>query len=285
MNIHLIGIAGSAMGNLAAMLKQIGHHVTGSDSGIYPPMSDKLSTWRIKINNHFDRKNITKKDLVVIGNAISRGNPELEEVLNRQIPYMSLPEVLANFFLKGKSVICVTGTHGKSTTSALIAYILEKTGKDPSYFFGGVGVMGQESFRLGKGEYFVIEGDEYDSAYFDKTAKFFHYKPKFVIVTSLEYDHADIYKSVEEIQLAFARLCNMIPKNGTIIANRDYPYVKDILEELYENKIENRKKNKKGNKKSSFLKGYYVSENFKIWANVKYYGSRSNINFKIKKEI
>jgi UDP-N-acetylmuramate: L-alanyl-gamma-D-glutamyl-meso-diaminopimelate ligase len=281
MNIHLIGIAGSAMGNLAAMLKQIGHKVTGSDSGVYPPMSEKLKFWNIKFNHKFDRNQVHKKDLVIVGNAISRGNAELEELLNLKIPYMSLPEALKYFFLKNKEVICIAGTHGKSTTSALIAYLLEKCGKDPSYFIGGVGLEGKESFRLGKGRYFVIEGDEYDSAYFDKSAKFFHYKPKFLILTSLEYDHADIYNSIDEIQLAFARLCNMIPQNGLIIANHDYKPLTEVIGSLEKFNLHKVNRKKRNQIKASFLKN--TNQKLKIYSKILRYGSPSQINFKFKK--
>jgi len=229
MKIHLIGIAGSAMGNLACMLKDIGHAISGSDKNVYPPMSVNLQEKKIKIYDSFDAKNIQSPDIVIVGNAISRGNVELETVLNLGLDYISMPQALFRFFLKNKIIISITGSHGKSTTTAMIAWMLKQCGEDPSWFLGGVGQSDLKSYCLGTGRYFVIEGDEYDSAYFDKAAKFFHYKPKYLIITSLEFDHADIYKNVAEIKTGFRRLCNMIPGNGLIISNIDYKHLRQVV--------------------------------------------------------
>src|SRR4030042_2014920 len=215
--IYLIGICGIAMGTLATMFQEKGYAVSGSDQNIYPPMSDMLNQIGIALYNGFSADNIDDPDLVIVGNAISRGNPEVEYVLNNRIPYMSMAQALYNFFLRGNEVIAVCGTHGKSTTSALLAHILETAGLSPSFFVGGVVRNYRSNYKIGNGRFFVIEGDEYDSAFFEKVPKFIFYRPDHLVLTSLEFDHADIYRDLGEIDLWFRRLVNMIPSEGSIV--------------------------------------------------------------------
>ena len=216
MNIYLIGIGGIAMGNLAYMLKTQGHNVSGSDSHLYPPMSDKLKEWGLKTYEGYDGSRIKNFDLVIIGNAISRGNPEVEEVLNSGIEYLSMPAAISHFFLKDKKVIVVAGTHGKTTTTFLIHHILKEIGESPGLFVGGIRKDGFPGFEIGNGEYFVIEGDEYDSSFFDKSSKFLHYRPYHLILNALDFDHADIFNNIEDIKVMFQRLLNLTPKKGSI---------------------------------------------------------------------
>ena len=234
MRIHLIGIGGVAMGNLAAMFIKLGHEVTGSDVKLYPPMSLKLSEWGIKVNE-FNEKNILNKDLCVIGNVISRGNVEVEALLNNKSSnYLSMPQALRQFFLSNKEVIVIAGTHGKTTTSFLMDHVLQVADFDNGFFAGGVRGDGMEGFRLGaittstststststtttttttnNGKYFVIEGDEYDTAFFDKAPKFLHYKPFYLIMQAVEFDHADIYKDLENYEKGFKNLLKLIPQ-------------------------------------------------------------------------
>ena len=220
--IHLIGICGTAMGTLAAMLKARGHDVRGSDQHVYPPMSDFLRNQGITLLEGYRPENIASElDLVVVGNAISRGNPELEEVLDRKIRYCSLPEAIRDHFLWGARSIVVTGTHGKTTTTSLTGWILTHGGSDPSVLIGGIAENFEGSFRLGGGRDFVIEGDEYDSAFFDKTAKFLKYLPDIAVVNNIEFDHADIYADLEAIRLTFRRLVNLIPRRGLLLLGAD----------------------------------------------------------------
>ncbi len=216
MNIYMIGIGGIAMGNLAFMLKQAGHTVSGSDHKLYPPMSDKLKEWGLKTYEGFNAGNLGHPELVIIGNAISRGNPEVEEVLNRGLDYMSMPQAIGHFFLKKKKVIVIAGTHGKTTTTFLTHHILKEAGLKPGLFAGGIRKDGSPGFELGDGEYFVIEGDEYDSAFFDKSSKFLHYRPHFLVMTSLDFDHADIFENLDAIKTMFKRLLNLVPSKGKI---------------------------------------------------------------------
>jgi UDP-N-acetylmuramate: L-alanyl-gamma-D-glutamyl-meso-diaminopimelate ligase len=217
------------MGSLAAMLKSQGYHITGSDEHVYPPMSTFLANQGITIHKGFDAANLyPAPDLVVIGNAMSRGNPEVEIVLERKIPYTSLPEALKHFFIQGKHSIVVSGTHGKTTTSSMIAWMLESAGKDPSFLIGGIPRNFNSGFKLGASNIFVIEGDEYDSAFFDKAAKFFHYMPDIVVLNNIEFDHADIYDNIDQIKLAFRRLINLIPGNGLLLAGTDDANVEEM---------------------------------------------------------
>ena len=218
-HIHLIGICGTAMASLAGMLKQRGHRVTGSDAAAYPPMSDFLHDLGIPVAQPFDPKNLEPKPgLVVVGNAISRGNPELEHILDQRIPFCSLPQLLHDEFLRGKEVLVVAGTHGKTTTTSMLAWIFHHAGLDPSFLIGGIAENFGSSFHLGQGKHFILEGDEYDTAFFDKGPKFLHYFPDSVILTSVEFDHADIYKDLDAVETAFKRLVNLVPRRGRIIA-------------------------------------------------------------------
>jgi UDP-N-acetylmuramate: L-alanyl-gamma-D-glutamyl-meso-diaminopimelate ligase len=220
--IHLIGVCGTAMATLAAMLKSRGHDVRGSDQNMYPPMSDFLASQQITTLEGFDPSHIGSDiDLVVIGNAISRGNPELEEVLDRKIRYCSLPEAIRDHFLWGARSIVISGTHGKTTTTALTGWLLTHGGADPSVFIGGIAENFDGSYRIGGGRDFVIEGDEYDSAFFDKTAKFLKYLPDIAVVNNIEFDHADIYPDLPAIRLAFKRFVNLIPRRGLLLLGAD----------------------------------------------------------------
>jgi UDP-N-acetylmuramate: L-alanyl-gamma-D-glutamyl-meso-diaminopimelate ligase len=218
-HIHLIGICGTAMASLAGMLKQRGFRVTGSDAAAYPPMSDFLHELGIPVAQPFDAKNLEPRpDLVVIGNAISRGNVELEHVLDQRIPFGSLPQLLHDEFLVGKEVLVVAGTHGKTTTTSMLSWIFHAAGLEPSFLIGGIAENFGSSFRLGSGKHFILEGDEYDTAFFDKGPKFLHYFPDAIILTSVEFDHADIYKDLDAVETAFKRLVNLIPRRGSIVA-------------------------------------------------------------------
>ncbi len=220
--IHLIGICGTAMATLAAMLKARGHDVRGSDQNVYPPMSDFLVQQGITLLEGYRPEHISAEiDLVVVGNAISRGNPELEEVLDRKIRYCSLPEAIRDHFLWGARSVVVAGTHGKTTTTSLLGWLLTHGGADPSVLVGGIVENFEGSFRLGGGRDFVIEGDEYDSAFFDKTAKFLKYLPDVAIVNNIEFDHADVYPDLAAIRLAFQRFVNLIPRRGLLLLGED----------------------------------------------------------------
>jgi UDP-N-acetylmuramate: L-alanyl-gamma-D-glutamyl-meso-diaminopimelate ligase len=222
--VHFIGIAGTAMATLAAMLKARGYDVQGSDHGVYPPMSDFLVREGIRVLDGYRAEHITAEiDSVIVGNAISRGNPELEEVLDRKIRYRSLPEIIRDEFLWGARSIVVAGTHGKTTTTAMTGWLLTAGGLDPSLLVGGIAANFDGSYRLGAGRDFVIEGDEYDTAFFDKTAKFLKYLPDIAVVGNLEYDHADIYADMETLRIAFRRLLTLVPRNGLVILGADSP--------------------------------------------------------------
>ena len=217
-HIHMIGIGGSAMAPLAGMLRERGYKITGSDAGVYPPASTLLESLGIPYATSFDAKNlIPAPDLIVVGNAISRGNIEVEEMLDQKLPHRSLPEILEEEFLPGKHSIVVSGTHGKTTTTAMLAWLFHAAGKHPNFLVGGVAENFGKSYGLEGGSDFILEGDEYDSAYWDKAAKFFHYHPDDLIITSVEFDHADIYADLEAYQLAFKRLVNLVPRRGRII--------------------------------------------------------------------
>jgi UDP-N-acetylmuramate: L-alanyl-gamma-D-glutamyl-meso-diaminopimelate ligase len=217
-HIHVIGIAGSAMSPLAAMLRESGYRVTGSDAGVYPPASTLLERLGISFFHTFDAAHMTPApDLVVVANIIARGNPELEEVLDRKIPYRSLPEMLEEVFLPEKHSIVVSGTHGKTTTTAMLAWIFETAAKRPNFLVGGVAENFGRSYGLGGGEEFILEGDEYETAFWDRGPKFFHYHPDDLIITSLEFDHADIYRDFETYELAFKRLVNLVPRRGRVV--------------------------------------------------------------------
>ena len=221
-HFHFIGICGTAMGSVAAALQNRGYTITGSDQNVYPPMSDFLIKNNINVSVGHDENNIPDKvDLVVIGNAMSRGNVEVESVLNRKIPYTSLPELIKRYFLQGKRNIVITGTHGKTTTSSIIAHLLNDNGLNPNLMIGGIPLDIGEGGRFTKSEFFVIEGDEYDTAFFDKRSKFVHYMPEIVVVNNIEFDHADIFNNIEEIKLSFKRMLNIVPENGIVFVNGD----------------------------------------------------------------
>jgi UDP-N-acetylmuramate: L-alanyl-gamma-D-glutamyl-meso-diaminopimelate ligase len=218
-HIHLIGICGTAMASLAGMLNERGFRVTGSDAAAYPPMSDFLASLGIPVAQPFDARNLQPHpDLVVVGNAISRGNAELEHVLDERIPFCSLPQILHDEFLRGKEVIVVAGTHGKTTTTSMLSWIFHSAGKQPSFLIGGIAENFGSSFGLGSGKHFILEGDEYDTAFFDKGPKFLHYFPDSVVLTSVEFDHADIYKDLDAVETSFKRLVNLVPRRGRIVA-------------------------------------------------------------------
>jgi UDP-N-acetylmuramate: L-alanyl-gamma-D-glutamyl-meso-diaminopimelate ligase len=220
--VHLIGVCGTAMATLAALLKQKGFEVRGSDQNVYPPMSDFLAEQGITTLQGYRPEHISADiDLVVVGNAISRGNAELEEVLDKKIRYCSLPEAVRDHFLWGSRSIVIAGTHGKTTTTSLTGWVLTHAGADPSVFVGGIAANFESSYRLGGGREFVIEGDEYDSAFFDKTAKFLKYLPDIAVVNNIEYDHADIYPDLESIRVAFRRFVNLIPRRGLLLLGSD----------------------------------------------------------------
>jgi len=234
MKIHLIGVCGTAMATLAAMLKRKGHDVQGSDQDVYPPMSDFLASENVPTMTGYGPDHITGDiDLVVVGNAISRGNAELEEVLDRKIRYCSLPEAIREHFLWGARSIVVAGTHGKTTTTSLTGWLLTHGGLDPSVLVGGIARnLGENgsSYRMGQGRDFVIEGDEYDSAFFDKTAKFLKYLPDIAVVNNVEFDHADIYADFEAVTLAFRRLVNLVPRKGLLLVGADSPGARALVE-------------------------------------------------------
>lgn len=217
-HIHLIAICGTAMGALAGMLKASGYHITGSDENVYPPMSEQLIEQEIHVFKDYSPSHLSPKpDLVIIGNAMSRGNPEVEHVLTSGISYTSMAAALDNFFIRQKESLVVTGTHGKTTTTSLLAWLLEKGGADPSFFVGGVPKNWGQGWKKGDGKHFVIEGDEYDTSFFDKESKFLHYRPEVAIITSIEFDHADIFDSLEEIKSAFMKFSRLLPQKGLLV--------------------------------------------------------------------
>ncbi len=223
--VHFLGICGTAMGAVAAAMKRQGWFVSGSDNQAYPPMTDFLASRGIEVFSGFRPDNLPAEDaLIVVGNAISRGNPEVEAVLNRKLNYASLPEVLRAHFLHGRHNIVVSGTHGKTTTTSITAWILEYAGLNPSYLIGGLPAnLGQGACLrdAATSRHFVIEGDEYDTAFFDKRSKFLHYLPELVVVNNIEFDHADIFKDLDEIKLSFRRLLNVVPTEGMVLINGD----------------------------------------------------------------
>ncbi len=225
-HVHLMGICGTAMASLAGILKQRGHIVTGSDQNVYPPMSLFLEELAIQVLEGYKAGNLhPAPDLVIVGNVITKLNPEAVELGRLGIPYLSLPQALQAFAMKGKKSIVICGTHGKTTTTALIAWVLEKAGLDPSFMVGGIPRNFDKSFKLGTGPYFVIEGDEYDTAFFDKGPKFLHYSPWLTVLTSIEFDHADIYRDLDHVRQSFQKLIRLIPSDGLLIANHDDPVV------------------------------------------------------------
>ncbi|MGE4132958.1 MAG: UDP-N-acetylmuramate:L-alanyl-gamma-D-glutamyl-meso-diaminopimelate ligase [Bdellovibrionales bacterium] len=229
-HIHLVGICGTAMASLAGILKTQGFKITGSDQNVYPPMSTQLAQLKIPVANGYKPENLNPRpDLVVIGNVISRGNPEADAVLAQEIPYTSLPKALGEFVIAKRNSFVVAGTHGKTTTTSLLAWVTEKIGLKPGFLIGGIPLNFEYSFRSPAADTFVIEGDEYDTAFFDKVPKFIHYRPRHVILTSVEFDHADIYRDLEHVKSAFRSLLELIPPEGTLVYHAADPNIADLL--------------------------------------------------------
>jgi UDP-N-acetylmuramate: L-alanyl-gamma-D-glutamyl-meso-diaminopimelate ligase len=229
-SVHFVGVCGTAMASAAAAMQDKGFQVTGSDQNAYPPMSTFLAERGIPVMAGFAEANLAHRpDLVVIGNAISRGNPEAEAVLDRKLRYCSLPELLKEFFIQGKRSLVVSGTHGKTTTTSLLTWVFEHNGLSPSYLIGGIPNNLKQGARFTDSEWFIIEGDEYDTAFFDKRSKFVHYLPEVVIINNVEFDHADIFENLGAIQTTFRRLINLIPRNGLLLANGDDPNLAPLL--------------------------------------------------------
>jgi len=223
--IHLVGVAGVGMGSFAGMLKAAGYEVTGSDQNVFPPMSEMLAAWGIPVLTPYGAASLdaAKPDLVVIGNVLRRVNPEATEVRARRLPQMSFPAALGAFFLRDRHPVVVVGTHGKTTTAALLGHVLTAAGRDPSFLVGGVTRNYAANYRLGGGPHFVVEGDEYDTAYFDKGPKFLHYRPRTAIFTSVEFDHADIYRDLAHYESAFERFVRLLPPDGLLAVSATYP--------------------------------------------------------------
>ncbi|MDD3815258.1 MAG: UDP-N-acetylmuramate:L-alanyl-gamma-D-glutamyl-meso-diaminopimelate ligase [Desulfocapsaceae bacterium] len=229
-HIHIMGICGTGMAALAGMLKASGYRVTGSDSGVYPPMSDFLKEQGIQAASGYGRHNLVPRpDLVIVGNVITRKNPEAHGLADAAIPYLSFPQALAHFFIQSRTSLVVAGTHGKTTTSSLLASALHQAGLDPSFMIGGIVREFDANFRLGNGPHFVVEGDEYDTAFFDKGSKFLHYRPNIAIITSVEFDHADIFADLDAIKSSFRKFVAKLPADGLIVAHLDDPNVAEIV--------------------------------------------------------
>ena len=230
MRIHILGICGTFMGGIAVFARQLGHEIMGSDANIYPPMSDQLAAQGIELFEGYDAAHLKPApDLVVIGNALSRGNPLVEEVLIRGLPYTSGPAFLAEHVLQGRWVIAVAGTHGKTTTTAMLAWILDHAGLVPGFLIGGVAKDFVTSARLGEAPFFIVEADEYDSAFFDKRSKFIHYRPRTLILNNLEFDHADIFSGLDAIKRQFHHLVRTVPGNGLIILPTGDQALQDVI--------------------------------------------------------
>jgi UDP-N-acetylmuramate: L-alanyl-gamma-D-glutamyl-meso-diaminopimelate ligase len=228
---YLTGICGTAMASLAGMLQAKGYPVEGSDSDVYPPMSDFLDRLGITVYKGYRAENLiqSKPDVVVIGNALSRGNPEIEHTLDSGIRYASMAETVKELFIRGKNSIVISGTHGKTTTTAMMAWMLDQAGRKPSFLVGGIAENFGRSFQVADGPDFVIEGDEYDTAFFDKGPKFLHYLPRIVLLKNIEFDHADIYADLEALKTSFRRLINIVPHSGLIVAGVDSPVVRELV--------------------------------------------------------
>ncbi|CAN5623504.1 UDP-N-acetylmuramate:L-alanyl-gamma-D-glutamyl-meso-diaminopimelate ligase [soil metagenome] len=233
-NFHFIGICGTAMGAVAAALRARGLRITGSDENVYPPMSTFLESRGVALSQGYRAENIPADvDIVVIGNAMKRGNPEVEAVLTRKLYYSSLPSVLRRFFLHGRHNLVVTGTHGKTTTTALLTWIMKIAGFDPSYVVGGIPKNLGQGALFNDSRHFVIEGDEYDSAFFDKRSKFIEYLPELLIVNNIEFDHADIFKDLEHVKTSFRHLLRIVPQNGMVLLNGDDANCVDVAKECF----------------------------------------------------
>jgi UDP-N-acetylmuramate: L-alanyl-gamma-D-glutamyl-meso-diaminopimelate ligase len=229
-SVHFTGIGGTAMASAAAAMLDKGFAVTGSDQNVYEPMASFLAGKKISVMNGYDERNLARKpDLVVIGNAISRGNPEAEFVLDHKLRYCSLPELLREFFIRGKRSLVVSGTHGKTTTTSLLTWVFEHNGLNPSYLIGGIPNNFSQGARFTDSEWFIIEGDEYDTAFFDKRSKFIHYQPEIAIVNNLEFDHADIFENLEAVKKTFSHFIRLVPRNGLLLGNGDDANLKPLL--------------------------------------------------------
>lgn len=229
--IHLMGICGTGVGALAGMLQAQGYLVTGSDQQVYPPMSDFLASLGIPVAAGYTPENLVHRpDLVIVGNVITRANPEAEALARLRLPYLSMPQALGHFFLGGKESLVVCGTHGKTTTSSLLATMLHYLGQDPGFMIGGLVQEFGRNFKIGNGPHFVVEGDEYDTAFFDKGPKFLHYQPQMAIITSIEFDHADIYADLEAVKASFRKLVAIMPEDGCLVVNQDDPVVAEICQ-------------------------------------------------------
>ncbi|MDA3786501.1 MAG: UDP-N-acetylmuramate:L-alanyl-gamma-D-glutamyl-meso-diaminopimelate ligase [Deltaproteobacteria bacterium] len=230
-HIHLMGVGGTGMAAMAGLLKKAGYTISGSDSQVYPPMSDYLAASGVQVQEGYRADNLhPRPDLVVVGNVIRRENPEALELARQAIPYVSFPQALAEKFLANKTALVVAGTHGKTTTSSILATMLAGAGLDPGFMIGGIVKAFQANFHLGKGAYFVVEGDEYDTAFFDKGPKFLHYQPQIAILTSVEFDHADIYADFAAVRASFARLVAIMPSDGVLVACYDDPVIRDLCQ-------------------------------------------------------
>jgi len=228
-HIHLLGICGTGVGGLAGMLKTAGYQVTGSDQNVYPPMSDFLADSGIAVKTGYGPENLEPRpDLVVVGNVVTSANPEARALALLGIPYLSMPQALAYFFIGERTSLVVTGTHGKTTTSSLLATVLQHAGKAPSFMIGGLVQAFGRNYNVAEGQYFVVEGDEYDTAFFDKGPKFLHYRPQVAIITSVEFDHADIYADLEAVKSSFRKLVAIMPSDGCLVAHLDDPVVREI---------------------------------------------------------
>ena len=229
-HIHLIAICGVGMASLAGLLQSLGYRVTGSDQNVYPPMSHYLQGIGIPILSGYREEHLSPRpDLVIIGNAISRNNPEAEAVLKQNLPYLSFPQAIGRFLIRSRTSLVVAGTHGKTTTSALAAWALTRAGLEPGFFIGGVPLNFGSGWHPGSGDHVVLEGDEYDSAFFDKGPKFLHYRPHNVILTSVEFDHADIYRDLDHLKDAFRRLVELIPSSGCLVVCQDYAAAREVV--------------------------------------------------------
>ena len=229
-SVHFTGIGGTAMASAAAAMLDKGFQVTGSDQNVYEPMASFLAAKKIPVMNGYDERNLASKpDLVVIGNAISRGNPEAEYVLDHKLRYCSLPELLREFFIRSKRSIVVAGTHGKTTTTSLLTWVFEHNGLNPSYLIGGIPNNFSQGARFTDSEWFIIEGDEYDTAFFDKRSKFIHYQPEIAIINNLEFDHADIFENLDAVKKTFSHFIRLVPRNGLLLGNGDDANLKELL--------------------------------------------------------
>ena len=233
-SVHFIGIGGTAMASAAAAMFDKGFAVTGSDQNVYEPMASFLAAKKIPVMNGYDERHlVSKPDLVVIGNAISRGNPEAEYVLDHKLRYCSLAALLAEFFIRGKRSLVVAGTHGKTTTTSLLTWVFEHNGLNPSYLIGGIPNNFSQGARFTDSEWFIIEGDEYDTAFFDKRSKFIHYQPEIAIVNNLEFDHADIFENLAAVKKTFSHFIRLVPRNGLLLANGDDANLAPLLNENF----------------------------------------------------